>query len=67
VASWYAQVGGLERCQEVNRAIVPSAGVLFGNEEAFTACLGLEVEGVDEDLRNLEVREFPQDDQCGRG
>jgi hypothetical protein len=48
----------LERCQEVNRAIVPSAGVLFGNEEDFTACLGLEVEGVDEDLGNLEVGSF---------
>jgi 2-dehydro-3-deoxygluconokinase len=54
---WQA-FGGLEQCQEVNRAIVPSVDVLFGNEEDFTACLGLEVKDVDEDLRNLEVGSF---------
>lgn len=50
--------GGLERCREVNRAIVPSLDVILGNEEDFTACLGFEVEGVDANLLDLEVRGF---------
>jgi 2-dehydro-3-deoxygluconokinase len=54
---WKAS-GGLERCREVNRAIVPSLDVILGNEEDFTACLGLEVEGVDEHLLELDVRGF---------
>ena len=54
---WKAS-GGLERCREVNRAIVPSLDVILGNEEDFTACLGLEVEGADEHLLDLDVRGF---------
>jgi 2-dehydro-3-deoxygluconokinase len=54
---WQAY-GGLERCREVNRAIAPSLDVILGNEEDFTACLGLEVEGVDEKLVDLEVGGF---------
>jgi 2-dehydro-3-deoxygluconokinase len=56
--SLWGAYGGLDRCREVNRAIAPSLDVILGNEEDFTACLGLEVEGVDEDLRDLEVSGF---------
>ena len=42
--------GGKPSCQEVNREIAPLIDVMIGNEEDFTACLGLEVEGLDEDL-----------------
>jgi len=33
---------------------------MIGNEEDFTACLGLEVEGADQNLTNLEVDSFKQ-------
>jgi len=56
--SLWRAYGGLERCREVNRAIAPSVDVMLGNEEDFTACLGLEVEGVDADLLDLEVSGF---------
>ena len=31
---------------------------MIGNEEDFTACLGFEVEGVDENISNIEVDQF---------
>src|SRR2546430_10257918 len=40
--------GGKPRAQEVNRALAPLVDVMLGNEEDFTACLGFEVEGVDQ-------------------
>jgi hypothetical protein len=36
----------------------PGGGVMIGNEEDFTASLGFEVEGVDENLSALEVDKF---------
>jgi 2-dehydro-3-deoxygluconokinase len=54
---WQA-IGGKERAQEVNRALARHVDVMIGNEEDFTACLGFEVEGVDEDLSNLQVESF---------
>jgi 2-dehydro-3-deoxygluconokinase len=56
--SLWRAYGGLERCREVNRAIAPSLDVILGNEEDFTACLGLEVEGVDANLTELETSGF---------
>jgi 2-dehydro-3-deoxygluconokinase len=56
--SLWSAYGGLERCREVNRAIAPLLDVILGNEEDFTACLGLEVAGVDEALTDLDVRGF---------
>ncbi len=56
--SLWRAFGGLDRCREVNREIAPSLDVMLGNEEDFTACLGLEVEGVDENLTDLEVGSF---------
>jgi len=32
--------------------------VMLGNEEDFTACLGLEVEGVDEQLKSLPIESY---------
>ncbi len=49
-ASLWEAFGGKENCQRVNRDIAPFVDVMIGNEEDFTACLGLEVEGVKEDL-----------------
>ena len=56
--SLWRSIGGLEKCREVNRAIAPYIDVMIGNEEDFTACLGFEVEGVDENLTALEVDAF---------
>ncbi len=50
--------GGLERCQDINREIARHVDVMIGNEEDFTACLGFEVEGVDDNLTDLDVGSF---------
>jgi 2-dehydro-3-deoxygluconokinase len=51
-------IGGQERAQKVNREIAKYVDVMIGNEEDFTACLGFEVEGVDENLTNLDISGF---------
>ncbi len=56
--SLWKSIGGKARAQEVNREIARHVDVMIGNEEDFTACLGFEVEGVDEQLGNLEVAAF---------
>jgi 2-dehydro-3-deoxygluconokinase len=48
----------LEKCREINREIAKSVDVMIGNEEDFTACLGFEVEGADENLTDLEITSF---------
>ncbi len=50
--------GGLEKCREINREIARYVDVMIGNEEDFTACLGFEVEGTDENLTDLDVNSF---------
>ncbi len=54
---WQA-VGGKSQAQQVNRALMPYVDVLFGNEEDFTAALGYEVAGADENLAHLEHADF---------
>lgn len=56
--SLWKSFGGKERAQEVNREIAQYVDVMIGNEEDFTACLGFEVEGVDENISNIEVDAF---------
>jgi 2-dehydro-3-deoxygluconokinase len=56
--SLWKSIGGVERAREVNRAIAPYVDVMIGNEEDFSASLGLEVEGVDEKLLDLDVDSF---------
>ncbi|WP_324650300.1 sugar kinase [Georgenia sp. H159] len=50
--------GGQAKAQEVNREIAHHIDVMIGNEEDFTASLGFEVEGVDENLTDLDVASF---------
>ena len=57
-ASLWEAFGGQANCQLVNRDIAPLIDVMIGNEEDFTACLGLEVEGVDENLQELPIDGF---------
>ena len=54
---WNA-IGGEKEAQRVNREIAKYVDVMIGNEEDFTACLGLEIEGVDHNLTNLEASAF---------
>ena len=44
--------------QEVNREIAKYVDVMIGNEEDFTAALGIEVEGVDKNLTTLPIEGF---------
>lgn len=56
--SLWSAIGGLEKAQEVNREIAQYVDVMIGNEEDFTASLGFEVEGVDENVRGIDVNNF---------
>jgi 2-dehydro-3-deoxygluconokinase len=56
--SLWAGIGGQEKAQGVNRSLAPYVDVMIGNEEDFTACLGFQVEGVDESLSRLNVDSF---------
>jgi 2-dehydro-3-deoxygluconokinase len=56
--SLWKSIGGRDRAQQVNRELAPLVEVMLGNEEDFTACLGFEVEGVDEQLSRLDVHNF---------
>ena len=51
-------IGGQAKAQEVNREIAEYVDVMIGNEEDFTACLGFEVEGVDENISSIEINAF---------
>jgi len=56
--SLWKSIGGLAKAQEVNRRIAENVDVMIGNEEDFTACLGFEVEGVDQNLADLDIGKF---------
>ncbi|MDN4482269.1 sugar kinase [Demequina lignilytica] len=56
--SLWRSIGGKARAQEVNREIARHIDVMIGNEEDFTASLGFEVEGVDENISAIEVDKF---------
>ncbi|MDR1534912.1 MAG: sugar kinase [Planctomycetota bacterium] len=56
--SLWKGIGGKERAREVNRELAKYVDVMIGNEEDFTACLGLEIEGVDESLSRLPIDSF---------
>jgi 2-dehydro-3-deoxygluconokinase len=56
--SLWKSIGGQKRAREVNRELAPLVDVMLGNEEDFTACLGFEVEGLDEHLSGLDPENF---------
>jgi 2-dehydro-3-deoxygluconokinase len=56
--SLWKGIGGVERAREVNRRLARHVDVMIGNEEDFTASLGFEVEGVSEDLTDLDTGAF---------
>jgi 2-dehydro-3-deoxygluconokinase len=57
-ASLWKGIGGPARACEVNRELAPLIEVMLGNEEDFTAALGFEVEGLDQQHSKLEVANF---------
>jgi 2-dehydro-3-deoxygluconokinase len=59
-ASLWQGIGGPARARAVNRELAPLIDVMLGNEEDFTAALGLEVGGLDlnRQLSKLEVANF---------
>ncbi|MBK7704719.1 MAG: sugar kinase [Acidobacteria bacterium] len=56
--SLWKAVGGQAKAQEVNRDLAQFVDVMIGNEEDFTACLGLEVEGQDENHSKLDIGSY---------
>lgn len=58
--SLWKAIGGKAKAQEVNRALVGKVDVLFGNEEDFSAMLGVELKGVSEDFAELPVAAYEE-------
>jgi 2-dehydro-3-deoxygluconokinase len=56
--SLWKTIGGLKKAREVNREIAKYVDVMIGNEEDFTASLGFEVEGADENISHIETDAF---------
>lgn len=56
--SLWKSIGGIQKAREVNKRLARYVDVMIGNEEDFTASLGFEVGGVDENLANLETESF---------
>ena len=56
--SLWNYIGGKAKAQEVNKELAKYIDVMIGNEEDFTACLGFEVEGNDENLKGLNLEGY---------
>jgi 2-dehydro-3-deoxygluconokinase len=56
--SLWKSIGGKQKAVEVNRELAPLIDVMIGNEEDFTSALGFEVEGVEENLSELDTASF---------
>lgn len=56
--SLWKAIGGSARARAVNRELAALVDVMIGNEEDFTAALGFDVEGLNEDLSVLDVEGF---------
>ena len=57
-ASLWKSQGGKEGARKINREIAKYVDVMLGNEEDFTACLGFEVEGLDEHISKIDPINF---------
>jgi len=56
--SLWKSIGGQKRAQEVNQQVAKNVDVMIGNEEDFTACLGFEVQGMDENISKIDMTAF---------
>jgi len=57
-ASLWKSIGGNKKAQEVNKRLARLVDVMIGNEEDFTAALGFEVEGIDENISFIDSSKF---------
>jgi len=58
--SLWKSIGGKGKAQEVNREIVRKVDLLLGNEEDFSAMLGVSVKGVSEDFAELPIASYEE-------
>jgi 2-dehydro-3-deoxygluconokinase len=58
--SLWRSIGGKAKAQEVNRALVRKVDLLLGNEEDFSAMLGVEVKGVSQDFDELPIAAYEE-------
>jgi 2-dehydro-3-deoxygluconokinase len=58
--SLWKSIGGKAKAQEVNREIVRTVDLLLGNEEDFSAMLGVEIKGVSEDFVELPIAAYEE-------
>ena len=56
--SLWKAIGGKAKAQEVNREIVRKVDMLLGNEEDFSAMLGVSIPGVSEDFDELPIEGY---------
>jgi 2-dehydro-3-deoxygluconokinase len=56
--SLWKGIGGKAKAQDVNRELVSAVDVLFGNEEDFSAALGVAIEAVSDDFGHLPVASY---------
>jgi len=58
--SLWKSIGGKAKAQKVNRELVRKVDLLLGNEEDFTAMLGVEIKGVGEDFDELPIAGYEE-------
>ncbi|HEY1808527.1 MAG TPA: sugar kinase [Acidobacteriaceae bacterium] len=56
--SLWKSIGGKAKAQDVNRELVRKVDVLLGNEEDFSAMLGITLKGVSEEFHELPVASY---------
>ncbi|MEM9026515.1 MAG: sugar kinase, partial [Verrucomicrobiota bacterium] len=56
--SLWESFGGHVKAQQINKEIAKYVDVMIGNEEDFTACLGFEVDGIDDNISNIKIDSF---------
>ena len=58
--SLWKSIGGKAKAQEVNRELVRKVDLLLGNEEDFSAMLGVQIKGVSEDFDELPIEGYEE-------
>ena len=58
--SLWKSIGGKAKAQEVNRELVRKVDLLLGNEEDFSAMLGVKLKGVSEDFDELPIAAYEE-------
>ena len=58
--SLWKSIGGKAKAQEVNRELVHKVDLLLGNEEDFSAMLGVKIKGVGEDFAELPIAGYEE-------